>query len=171
MSGGLLPLFTNVNPTPLWDDSTGVVSTFSVASVSSLTASTITAGTVTAAYVQSAIDRSAVFYTSSLSGTAPTVASTLLYSLNPAGGVSITGTYMTNVNLVTSAVNAAPLTSVFTVGLSGNGSVAVANPLVNNNSGTYDVSPVVAGNVVNVYLANNGGLSPPYLGAYTRIGF
>ena len=151
--------------------STSTISTFATASISSLTASTIVAGSVTSALAQSAIDRSALFYTSSLSGSVNSGTSTVLFSLNPAGGNSITGTYFANVNLVTSAVNAAPLTAGFTVGLSGNGNVAVANPLVTNGSGTYDISPSVSGNIVNVYLTNNGGLSPGFTGSYIRIGF
>ena len=164
----LLPCITQANPnTPLYASvgSGGTVSSFATASVSSLTASTIATGLLTATQIESAIDRSALFYTSSLSGTSGTGTSTLLFSVG--GG----GTYATNINLITSAVNAAPLTSIFTVGLSGNGTIAVANPLVANGTATYDVSAIASGANVNVYLANNGGISPPYVGSYTRIGF
>ena len=167
MSGTYITTATRASPAAAYYAAVGSAgtSTFQTASVSSLTASTITAGLVTATQVQSAIDKSALFYTSSLSGTSGTGTSTLLFSVG--GG----GTYATNINLITSAVNAAPLTSMFTVGLSGNSSVAVVNSLVTNGTATYDVSAIASGANVDVYLANNGGISPPYVGSYTRIGF
>jgi len=171
MSGSVLPTITHVGAQSLYGTgSSSTVSSFQTASVSSLTVSTMTAGSVTAASVSSAIDRSAVFYTSSLSGTAPTATSTLLFTVGDgAGGGG--GTYAANINLITSAVNSAPASAIFTVGLSGNGTVAAVNPLANNSSATYDISAFASTSFVKVYLANTGGLSPPYLGTFTRIGF
>ena len=175
MSGNYITTATRASPSVAYYAAAGAgggssVSTFATASISSLQASTITVTSLVANQVQTAVDRSAVFYTSSLSGAATTGTSTLLFTIGDgAGGGG--GTYATNINLITSAVNAAPLTTMFTVGLSGNNAVAVANPLVTNGSATYDVSAVASNAYVNVWLANNGGLSPGFVGTYSRIGF
>jgi hypothetical protein len=169
MSGTYITTATRASPSVAYyaaaGSGGGATSTFQTASVSSLNASTITTGSLIATQVQSAIDQSALFYTSSLSGVSNTGTSTLLFSVG--GG----GTYTANLNLVTSAVNSVPITTIFTVGLSGNSTVAAVNPLADNSSATYDVTAFASSSVVNVYLANTGGISPGYVGSYTRIGF
>ena len=167
MSGQVLPTITHTGFQPLYGSGGGgggAVSSFQTASISSLTASTITAGTIAAANLTAAINNSALFFTSSFSGLASTATSTVLFSVS--GG----GTYSVNLNLQTTNSTSAPLADVFVAAPAQNTSMFV-NDIANTNSATYNITAFGQGTEAVVYLANNGGLSPPYVGSYTRIGF
>lgn len=166
MSGSILPTITHVGAQSLYGAGGGSVSvsSFQTASVSSLTASTITAGTVVAANSLSAVTQSALYFTSSLSGISTSNSSTLLFTVT--GG----GTYTVNLNLQTTGTTSAPLADVFVTAPAQNTTMFV-NDIANTNISVYDISPAAAGTEAQVWFANNGSISAPYVGSFTRIGF
>ena len=177
MSGGLLPLFTNVNPTPLWDDTTGVVSTFATASIGSLSASTasissLAVSSMTAGYaainsLDTAISQSALFYTSSLSQALPGNASTLMFSATGPG------MYIVNASVFTSPTASAPEGGVYLVSRNPtSGNFAAVTIASDNVTSIYDIAPYANGATsVDFYFANNAAPTLSYLGSFSRIGF
>lgn len=174
MSGGILPLFTNVNPTPLWGSGGGGgasnVSSFQTASISSLTASTITVGSVNASnvvasQVGSAIVQTALIYSSTLTAALPGNASTTLFSVNSPGMYNI------NMSLITSPVFSAGIGGSFVVSKNTTSGQVNVTTIATVSNATYALDASVNGGNIDFTFANNGGSTLSYYGAYTRIGF
>ena len=173
MSGGILPLFTNVNPTPLWGSGGGAsnVSTFATASVSSLTCSTITTGSLTASSAAAALLRGASIYTSTTSGTVGVGASTLLFSVpNDGNGGGVFVVSAESDVAASGGINVATMFTSYTRASNGYSTGAV---VATNNIASYDISPeysISSSNPTQVWFANNGSNPLSYTAFLTRLG-